>query len=179
MSLIGRKPVILPSGVTVEVVGDQIVVRGGKGELKQVLAEFVTVTIQGGEVQVERVNDSRQARANHGLVRSLINNMVKGVSEGFERRLEMVGTGYRVAQKGVGLTLAIGFSHPVTIDPVPGITFSLEGNNIIIVRGIDKHLVGQVTANIRKIRPPEPYKGKGIRYSDEVVHRKQGKAAAK
>jgi large subunit ribosomal protein L6 len=179
MSRIGRKPVTLPSGVTVEVVNNQIVVRGSKGELKQDLVEFVTLKTENGEVVIERENDSRQARANHGLIRSLVNNMVKGVSEGFERRLEMVGTGYRAAQKGAGLNLSIGFSHPVIVDPVPGITFSLEGNNIIIVNGIDKHLVGQVSANIRKIRPPEPYKGKGIRYVDEVVRRKQGKAAAK
>lgn len=179
MSRIGRKPVTLPSGVTVEVVNNQIVVRGSKGELKQDLAEFVTLKVENGEVMIERENDSRQARANHGLVRSLVNNMVQGVNEGFERRLEMVGTGYRAAQKGAGLNLSIGFSHPVVIDPVPGVTLALEGNNIIIVRGIDKHLVGQVSANIRKIRPPEPYKGKGIRYVDEVVRRKQGKAAAK
>lgn len=179
MSRIGRKPVTLPSGVTVEVLNNQIVVRGSKGELKQDMVEQVSLKVEDGEVIVERSGDGRQARSNHGLIRSLVNNMIKGVSEGFERRLEMVGTGYRAAQKGTSLNLAIGFSHPVIVDPTPGITLSLEGNNIIIVRGNDKHTVGQMAANIRKIRPPEPYKGKGIRYIDEVVRRKQGKAAAK
>lgn len=179
MSRIGRKPVTLPSGVTIEVINNQIVVRGSKGELKQDMVEQVSLKVENDEVIVERSGDGRQARANHGLIRSLVNNMIKGVSEGFERRLEMVGTGYRAAQKGTSLNLAIGFSHPVIVDPTPGITLSLEGNNIIIVRGNDKHDVGQMAANIRKIRPPEPYKGKGIRYIDEVVRRKQGKAAAK
>ncbi len=179
MSRIGRKPITIPSGVTVEMQNDQVVVRGSKGELKTLMPEFTKFVITEGELLVERSKDSRQARANHGLARSLIENMVVGVSQGFEKRLELVGTGYRAAMKGAGLNLTVGFSHPVEVAPVPGITFSLDGNTTIVITGIDKHLLGQVSANIRKIRPPEPYKGKGIRYSDEQVRRKQGKTAVK
>lgn len=179
MSKIGRKPITVPSGVTVELQDNILVIRGSKGELRQEMPLYTTFEITDGELVVSRQNDSRQARANHGLVRSLINNMVEGVSNGYTKRLELVGTGYRVAMKGAGLTLTVGFSHPVNIDPVPGITFGVEGNTTVIVQGIDKHLVGQVAANIRKVRPPEPYKGKGIRYQDEQVRRKQGKTAVK
>jgi len=177
MSRIGRKPITIPSGVTVEMQNDQVVVRGSKGELKTLMPEFTKFVITEGELLVERSKDSRQARANHGLARSLIENMVVGVSQGFEKRLELVGTGYRAAMKGAGLNLTVGFSHPVEVAPVPGITFSLDGNTTIVITGIDKHLLGQVSANIRKIRPPEPYKGKGIRYEGEHVRVKPGKKA--
>ena len=179
MSRIGRKPITIPSGVTVEQQNNEVVVRGSKGELRIVLPEFITFQVTDGELHIERTKDSRQARANHGLARSLMDNMIVGVSQGFEKRLELVGTGYRAAMKGAGLNLTVGFSHPVDVEPVAGITFSMDGNTTIVVQGIDKHLVGQVAANIRKIRPPEPYKGKGIRYSDEQVRRKQGKADVK
>jgi len=178
MSRIGRTPITIPSGVTVELQDKTVVVRGSKGELKLDLPTFTSLDIAEGEVNVARTNNSRQARANHGLARSLIQNLVEGVSEGFTKRLELVGTGYRASMKGAGISMTLGFSHPVEIPAVPGITLSLEGNNIVIVQGIDKQLVGQVAADIRKFRPPEPYKGKGIRYEGEQVRRKQGKATA-
>jgi large subunit ribosomal protein L6 len=178
MSRIGRTPITIPSGVTVELQDKTVVVRGSKGELKLDLPTFTSLDIAEGEVNVARTNNSRQARANHGLARSLIQNLVEGVSEGFTKRLELVGTGYRASMKGAGISMTLGFSHPVEIPAVPGITLSLEGNNIVIVQGIDKQLVGQVAADIRKLRPPEPYKGKGIRYEGEQVRRKQGKATA-
>lgn len=177
MSKMGIKPISIPSGVTIEVKDGVATVRGSKGELKQPVPEFTTINIADGEVTVDRKGNSRQAKANHGLARSLINNMIIGVSNGFEKKLELVGTGYRVASKGAGLSITVGFSHPVEIDPVPGVNFSIEGNNVIIVQGIDKQLVGQIAADIRKIRPPEPYNGKGIRYQGEYVRRKAGKTA--
>jgi len=179
MSRIGRKPITIPSGTTVEVQNDELVVRGSKGELRCPLPQYTSFEITEGELIVNRSKNLRQARANHGLTRSLIANMVEGVTSGFEKKLELVGTGYRASMKGAGLNLTVGFSHPVEFAAVPGVTFSMDGNTTIIVKGIDKHLVGQVSANIRKIRPPEPYKGKGIRYSDEQVRRKQGKTATK
>lgn len=179
MSRIGRTPITIPSGVTVELQDKIVVVRGSKGELKIDLPDFTNLEIAEGKVNVTRSNNSRQARANHGLTRSLIQNLVEGVSQGFIKRLELVGTGYRASMKGAGLNLTLGFSHPVEVEAVPGITFGIEGSNIVIVQGVDKHLVGQVAANIRKLRPPEPYKGKGIRYEGEQVRRKQGKATAK
>lgn len=177
MSKIGIKPVSIPSGVTVEVKDDIIVVRGSKGELKHNLPEFTKIEVADNEATVSRSSNQRQARANHGLARSVLNNMVIGVSQGYTKKLELVGTGYRVAPKGAGLTITVGFSHPVEIDPVSGIKFSTEGNNVIVVEGIDKQLVGQIAADIRKIRPPEPYNGKGIRYQGEYVRRKAGKTA--
>lgn len=177
MSKIGRKPISIPSGVTVEVQNNQMIVRGPKGELRQDLPTMTLIKLEDGEATIERAGNSRQARANHGLTRSLLENMVVGVTDGFEKKLELVGTGYRVAAKGAGLTITVGFSHPVDVDPVPGVKFAVEGNNIITVFGIDKQLVGQVAANIRRIRPPEPYKGKGIRYQGEYVAIKPGKTA--
>ena len=179
MSKIGNKPIQLPSGVTLVVDKLLAEVKGPKGTLSEKIPAGVDVALIENEIIVSNKGNSKQSKANHGLVRSLINNMIQGVTQGYEIRLEMVGTGYRVAKKGQGLTLSIGFSHPVEIIPEPGITLNIEGNTIIIVSGISKYLVGQTAANIRAIRPPEPYKGKGIRYQDEVVRRKQGKAAAK
>lgn len=177
MSKIGRQPVVIPTGVTITVTEQTITVKGSKGELKTAMMPGISVSVADGKAVVSRENDLPANRAAHGLIRSLIQNMVTGVTSGFDRKLEMVGTGYRVAVKGQGLTLSVGFSHPVEVVPPAGITFAIEGNNVIFVRGIDKGLVGQTAANIRAIRPPEPYKGKGIKYSDETVRRKAGKAA--
>jgi len=181
MSKIGKKPVALPSGVSVALDNRTITVTGPKGELKQDLVRNVTVEVADGEAKIVATKqpDAKQTRMNLGLIRSLVANMVEGVSTGFVRRLKLVGTGYRVAQRGQGLTLTVGFSHPVEVEAVDGITLAIEGNDTIIVSGIDKHMVGQVAANIRRVRPPEPYKGKGIRYEDEEVIRKQGKTLAK
>ncbi|HYD35280.1 MAG TPA: 50S ribosomal protein L6 [Vitreimonas sp.] len=178
MSRIGRKPITVPSGVTIETQDHQIVVRGPKGELKVELLSGVKMEKQEDKVVLSRVNDEKQNRANHGLIRSLVNNAVAGVTTGYKKTLKLLGTGYRVSMKGAGISLAVGFSHPVDIAAPAGIKLSIEGNDTIYIEGIDKQLVGQVAANIRKVRPPEPYKGKGIRYEDEVVRRKQGKAAA-
>lgn len=178
MSRIGRKPIELPAGVTVSVSGDVITVKGPKGELPITLLAGISVTTTDNKVQVERSNDERETRAFHGLTRSLINNHVTGVSAGYKKTLKLVGTGYRVTAKGAALSLSLGFSHPVEFKPEPGITFTVEGNDTIIVSGIDRQRVGQIAANIRAERPPEPYKGKGIRYEDEVVRRKAGKTAS-
>lgn len=178
MSRIGRKPVPVPAGVTITVNPTSVVVKGPKGELTSPLFPAITVTVADNEVQVARSNDDLQVKALHGLVRSLVENNIIGVTEGYTITLKLVGTGYRAQAKGKGLTLALGFSHPVDVAAIPGVNFTLKGTDTIVVEGTDKHLVGQTAANIRKIRPPEPYQGKGIRYADEVVRRKQGKAAA-
>jgi large subunit ribosomal protein L6 len=178
MSRIGKKPLTLPAGVTVTVNPSNVVVKGPKGELTAPLFDHIAVSVAESVVTVTRNNDQIQVKAHHGLVRSLLENNILGVTEGYEKTLKLVGTGYRATAKGKGLSIAVGFSHPVDINPIEGITFTLKGNDTIVVSGIDKHLVGQVSANIRKVRPPEPYQGKGIRYADEVVRRKQGKAAA-
>lgn len=178
MSKIGRKPISLPSGVTVEVQADAVVVKGPKGQLSAPLLSGITVKVEDNEVVVGRTSDDKQVRAFHGLVRSLINNHVHGVAEGYKKTLKLVGTGYRVAPKGAGISLSLGFSHPVDVPAEAGVKITTEGSDTIHIEGIDKHAVGQVAANIRALRPPEPYKGKGIRYEDEVVRRKQGKAAA-
>jgi large subunit ribosomal protein L6 len=179
MSRIGKQPVPVPSGVDVAVDGLSVTVKGPKGEFTRVMPEGVHITVDGDEVVVTRDSDSKDNRARHGLVRSLVNNMVIGVTEGYEKNLEMVGVGYRAAQKGSDLELQVGFSHPVKIEAPEGITLSVEDQTKIKVVGINKVLVGQVAANIRKVRPPEPYKGKGIKYVDEVVRRKAGKAAGR
>lgn len=179
MSRIGRKSIALPAGVTLTSSATEIVVKGPKGELKIPALAGISVEVADGKVQVSRSNEERQTRAYHGLIRSLIENAVMGVHEGFKKTLKLVGTGYRVATRGQGLTLSLGFSHPVNVDAVAGVKFGVEGNDTIHIEGIDKQLVGQVAANIRKIRPPEPYKGKGVRYEDEVVRRKAGKTATK
>lgn len=179
MSRIGKKAITLPSGVTVQVNATEVVVKGPKGEMKVTLLPGITVATAENSISVGRSNDERQTRAYHGLIRSLLNNAVTGVHEGYKKTLKLLGTGYRVAAKGQGLTLSLGFSHPVEVAATPGIKLSVEGNDTIHIEGIDKHMVGQVAANIRKVRPPEPYKGKGVRYVDEVVRRKAGKTATK
>ena len=177
MSRIGRKPIPVPDTVTVEVAPGSVAVKGPKGELSQRLSTDIKIEQADGTVTVERPTDRGEHRALHGLTRSLIANMVEGVTEGFEKRLEIQGVGYRASLKGRTLDMALGFSHPVSIDPPEGIEFEVPQPTEVIVRGIDKQLVGQVAADIRKRRPPEPYKGKGIRYRDEHVARKVGKRA--
>jgi large subunit ribosomal protein L6 len=177
MSRIGRKPVPVPDAVTVEIAPGAIAVKGPKGELQQTLSPEMKIEQADGVVTVARPTNRGDHRALHGLTRSLIANMVEGVTEGFEKRLEIQGVGYRAALKGKNLELALGYSHPVAIDAPEGIDFEVPQPTEIIVRGIDKQLVGQVAADIRKRRPPEPYKGKGIRYKDEQVLRKVGKRA--
>jgi large subunit ribosomal protein L6 len=177
MSRIGRKPVAVPDAVTVTIAPGDITVKGPKGELNQFYSQDMTVSQEDGTILVARPTDRGEHRALHGLTRSLIANMVEGVTDGFEKRLEIQGVGYRAALKGKNLELALGFSHPVPIEAPEGIDFEVPQPTEIIVRGIDKQLVGQVAADIRKRRPPEPYKGKGIRYKGEQVLRKVGKRA--
>jgi len=177
MSRIGRSPITLPSGVDVAIAGQHITVKGPKGTLERDLPGEITIRQDEGVLLVERPNDERQNRALHGLVRSLVNNMVVGVSAGFRKDLDIVGVGYRATAKGdTKLELALGFSHPVSVEAPSGVTFEVASPTTIGVIGIDKEAVGQVAANIRKIRKPEPYKGKGVRYRDERVVRKAGKA---
>ena len=176
MSRIGKAPITVPAGVDVKVSGRTITVKGPKGELSREIPGAITVSQEENVLTVERPNDENKNKALHGLTRSLVNNMVIGVTEGFRKDLEIVGVGYRATAKGSGLELALGFSHPVTVDAPEGITFEVPSATQIGVIGIDKELVGQVAANIRKIRKPEPYKGKGVRYKDERVLRKAGKA---
>ncbi|KUF05906.1 50S ribosomal protein L6 [Leucobacter sp. G161] len=176
MSRIGKLPIAVPGGVDVKVDGQQVTVKGSKGELKLVVAEPIRVAVEDGQILVSRPNDERESRALHGLTRTLIYNNVIGVTEGYKKSLEVVGTGYRVQQKGQGLELQLGFSHPVNFDAPEGIQLAVEGSTKITVSGISKQAVGEAAANIRKLKKPEPYKGKGIRYADEVVRRKAGKA---
>jgi large subunit ribosomal protein L6 len=176
MSRIGKLPISVQKGVQVEVQGQDVKVKGPKGELSRTFPEGVTVTLDDSTLKVARANDEKRTRALHGLARSLLNNMVIGVSDGYTRTLELQGVGYRATQAGPKVSLAVGYSHPVEVAPPDGIALEVEGNTKVHVRGIDKELVGQVASNIRKIRPPEPYKGKGIRYLDERVRRKAGKA---
>jgi large subunit ribosomal protein L6 len=176
MSRIGRAPIPVPAGVDVQITGGSITVTGPKGTLSREIPGAITVRQDDGQLVVERPNDERQNRAMHGLVRALINNMVIGVTQGFRKDLDIIGVGYRAVPKGAEkLDLALGFSHPVSVDAPPGITFECPTPTHIVVNGIDKELVGQVAANIRKLRKPEPYKGKGVRYRDEYVARKAGK----
>ena len=177
MSRIGRKPISLPEAVTVEIAPGQVAVKGPKGELNQILSPDMKIEQSDGEVTIERPTDRGEHRALHGLTRSLIANMVEGVTNGFEKQLEIQGVGYRAQLKGKSLEMALGYSHPVTVEPPEGIEFVVPQPTEIVVKGIDKQLVGQVAADIRKRRPPEPYKGKGIRYRDEHVARKVGKRA--
>ena len=176
MSRIGKAPIAVPSGVTVTLDGQSISVKGPTGELSRTYSELISVRQDGEELVVERSGDDRDSRAQHGLVRSLIQNMVTGVTQGFQKDLEIVGVGYRAQAKGQGLELSLGFSHPVVVDAPDGISFNVPAPTRIEVHGIDKQLVGQVAANIREWRKPEPYKGKGVRYADEHVRRKAGKA---
>jgi large subunit ribosomal protein L6 len=179
MSRIGKKAIAIPQGVTVQVQGNEAVVKGPKGENKINVLPGIIVSVADNQILVTRTDEERQTRAFHGLIRSLLNNAVIGSGEGFKKTLKLIGTGYRVAMKGAGLTLSLGFSHPVEFTAPQGIKLTIEGQDTIHIEGINKELVGQVAANIRKIRPPEPYKGKGVRYVDEFVRRKAGKAASK
>src|SRR6266699_2094945 len=177
MSRIGKAPIPVPSGVTVTIADRHITVAGPKGSLDRDIPGVITIRQDDGELLVERPNDERQNRAQHGLTRSLVNNMVVGVTDGFHKDLEIVGVGYRATAPGPSkLELALGFSHPVVVEAPEGVTFEVPQPTRITVRGIDKEIVGQVAANIRKVRKPEPYKGKGVRYAGEVVRRKAGKA---
>ena len=176
MSRIGKSPISLPSGVEVKVDNNTVEVKGPKGVLTKVLNAGITVGVDDGTLTVDRVNEERETRALHGLTRALINNMVIGVTEGYSKELTAVGVGYRAALKGSNLELQVGFSHPVSLEAPDGISFEVPEPTKIIVSGIDKQKVGQVAADVRAVRPPEPYKGKGIRYSDEHVRRKAGKA---
>jgi large subunit ribosomal protein L6 len=177
MSRVGQTPIRIPDGVEVSITARTVRVKGPKGELERVLPEEISAETVDGEVRVARATESREVRALHGLARSLIANMVIGVTEGFEKRLEIHGVGYRAAKQGNGLELAVGFSHSVRKPAPPGIEFEVPAPTRITVRGIDKELVGQVAAEIRAIRKPEPYKAKGIRYEGEYIRRKAGKAA--
>ena len=179
MSRIGLLPVEVPSGVTVAVADGRVTVKGPKGQLDRVVEHRTNVEVEGSVARVLRDGDDREARARHGLMRADLNNMVSGVSAGFERRLILTGVGYRAQMKGKTLALSLGFSHPVEIEAPEGVTLAVEGTNTVVVSGINKAQIGQVAANIRKIRPPEPYKGKGIAYSDEVIRRKEGKSGKK
>lgn len=176
MSRIGKAPIPIPAGVEIAIDGAHVVVKGPKGTLDRTFHDRVKVVLDDGVARVERFDDQRQSRALHGLSRALLANMVEGVSNGFRRELSIVGVGYRAILKDDTLELQVGYSHPVTMKTPEGITFEVPNPTHVIVSGIDKELVGQVAANIRKVRPPEPYKGKGIRYADEHVRRKAGKA---
>jgi large subunit ribosomal protein L6 len=177
MSRIGKKPIEVPDGVSVDVGASEVKVKGPKGELTQTVSPEMKIERENGTVTVERPTDRGEHRSLHGLTRSLIANMIEGVTQGFERRLEIQGVGYRAKLSGKALELALGYSHPVSVTPPDGIEFEVPQPTEIVVRGIDKQKVGEVAANIRKQRPPEPYKGKGIRYQGEYVRRKVGKRA--
>ena len=176
MSRIGKLPVAVPAGVKINIADGALTVEGPKGKLSRSYNSLVQVKFENSEVSVTRVNDTKEARSFHGLYRNLIHNMVVGVTEGYTKNLEIVGTGYRAAQKGTAIELFLGFSHTVVVEAPEGITLKVDGNLKIAVSGISKEQVGEVAANIRKIRPPEPYKGKGVRYAGENVRRKVGKA---
>jgi len=179
MSRIGKRPISIPSGVTIEINGQNVSVSGKLGKLQQTLPSLVEVTREGDTLLVVRANDSRPARERHGLCRTLVSNMVEGVSKGFEKRLSIQGVGYRAAAQGSKLTLNVGYSKPVEMIMPEGIQVAVENNTQVIVTGTDKAVVGNVSAKIRAVRPPEPYKGKGIRYLGEVVRRKAGKSGKK
>ncbi|CAM3122942.1 50S ribosomal protein L6 [Streptobacillus ratti] len=175
MSRVGKKPITIPKGVEITNEGNVYTVKGPKGTLTRELSSEIKVNIENNEITFERPNDLPNIRALHGTTRANVNNMVVGVSEGFKIKLELVGVGYRVAAAGKGITMALGYSHPVDIAPIEGITFTVEGNTKLTVEGIDKQLVGQVASDIRAKRAPEPYKGKGVKYADEKIRRKEGK----
>lgn len=178
MSRIGKLPVTLPKDVQVDISGQTVKVKGPKGELSRTFADLIKLELKDGQVLVSRPSDERSVRALHGTTRALLNNMVKGVSDGFSKTLQIEGVGYRAELKGKQLVMALGFSHPIELDPPAGISFGVdEKTKTITISGIDRELVGQVTADVRAWRPPEPYKGKGLRYTGEKVRRKAGKAA--
>ncbi|ABS40071.1 50S ribosomal protein L6 [Clostridium botulinum] len=180
MSRVGKLPVAIPNGVTVTVTPDNVVtVKGPKGELAKAMSNKINIAVEDNSVVVTRDNDHKDVRALHGLTRALINNMVTGVNEGYVKTLELVGVGYRAQLQGKKLVLSLGFSHPVEMEAVSGVEFEVEGGTKVKVKGIDKELVGAVAADIRKWRKPEPYKGKGIKYENEVIRRKEGKTGKK
>ena len=180
MSRIGRMPIAIPAGVTVDIAeNNKVTVKGPKGTLERVLPAEMDIKMEGSEVTVSRPNDLKKMKSLHGLTRTLINNMVIGVNEGFEKKLEVNGVGYRAQKQGKKLVLSLGYSHPVEMEDPEGIETVLDGQNIIIVKGINKEKVGQYAAEIRAKRAPEPYKGKGIKYADEVIRRKVGKTGKK
>ncbi len=180
MSRIGRMPIAVPAGVTVDIAeNNQVTVKGPKGTLERVLPAEMTITREGEEITVTRPNDLKKMKSLHGLTRTLIYNMIVGVTEGYEKKLEVNGVGYRAVKQGKKLTLSLGYSHPVEMEDPEGIEVTVDGQNLIIVKGIDKEKVGQYAAEIREKRAPEPYKGKGIKYVDEVIRRKVGKTGKK
>lgn len=176
MSRIGKQPVAVPAGVDVSIDGQHVTVKGPKGTLEHTVAEPIAVKLEDGAVSVTRPDDGRTSRSLHGLTRTLIDNMVVGVTQGYSKAMEIVGTGYRVVAKGGDLEFSLGYSHTILVKAPEGITFTVESPTRFSVNGIDKQQVGELAANIRKLRKPEPYKGKGVRYADEVVRRKAGKA---
>jgi large subunit ribosomal protein L6 len=176
MSRIGKMPISIPAGVEVKIDGNDVSVKGPKGQLALTVADPITVALEDGKVIVTRPDDERISRSLHGLTRTLISNQIIGVTEGYTKGLEIVGTGYRVTAKGSDLEFALGYSHPILVKAPAGITFTIDGNTKVTVSGIDKQAVGEVAANLRKLRKPEPYKGKGVRYAGEVVRRKAGKS---
>ena len=176
MSRIGRLPIEIPAGVDITIDGALVSVKGPKGSMSHTIPAPLSATVEEGKVLVTRPDDERRSKSLHGLTRTLIANQVTGVTQGYTKGLEVVGTGYRVQARGTSIEFALGFSHPVVVEPPAGITFTVEGNNRLTVAGIDKQAVGETAANIRKIRKPEPYKGKGVRYAGENVRRKAGKS---
>ncbi|MBE5947926.1 MAG: 50S ribosomal protein L6 [Lachnospiraceae bacterium] len=180
MSRIGRMPIAIPAGVTVDIAeNNKVTVKGPKGTLERVLPAEMEIKLEGAEVVVSRPNDLKKMKSLHGLTRTLIANMVKGVTDGYEKVLEINGVGYRVQKQGKKLVFSLGFSHPVEVEDPEGLTSEVEGQNKIIIKGIDKEKVGQFAANLRELRSPEPYKGKGIKYADETIRRKVGKTGKK
>lgn len=180
MSRIGRTPIAIPAGVEIKVEDNNVVtVKGPKGALTQQFSPNITIEMEGGELKVTRPNDAKENRALHGLTRTLIHNMVVGVTDGYKKELDVNGVGYRVAKEGSKLVMNLGYSHQVIVEEIPGITIDVPSPNKIVINGCDKQQVGQFAAEVREKRPPEPYKGKGIKYSDEVIRRKAGKTGAK
>ena len=177
MSRIGLKPIAIPAGVEVKINGTEVTVKGPKAELKNTFSDAMTIKVENNEITVSRPSDVKEHRSLHGLTRTLIANMIEGVTKGFTKELEVNGVGYRVAKQGKDLVMNLGFSHQVVFTEIPGITIDVPNPNKIIISGADKQMVGQFAADIRSKRPPEPYKGKGIKYVDEYVRRKEGKAA--
>ena len=177
MSRIGKKPITVPAGVEVKINGSEVTVKGPKGELKNTFNADMAIAMEGNEITVTRPTDNKEHRALHGLTRTLIANMVEGVANGYSKTLEVNGVGYRVQKQGKNLVMNLGFSHQVIVEEVPGITIAVPGPNQIIISGADMQQVGQFAAEVREKRPPEPYKGKGIKYADEHIRRKEGKAA--
>ena len=177
MSRIGKKPIEIPAGVEVKVNGSEVTVKGPKGELKNTFNSKINIAVEGNEIIVTRPSDDKEYRSLHGLTRTLIANMVEGVTKGFTKELEVNGVGYRAVKQGKNLVMNLGYSHQVTVEEVPGITIEVPSANKVVISGADKQQVGQFAAEVRAKRPPEPYKGKGIKYADEHIRRKEGKAA--